>query len=137
MKLYLAARYSRKDEMKAYAGMLRRGGYIVTSRWLDDPGEEWTDKECPVWKERAIIDLEDVEEADVVVSFTHPRDTMTSGGGRHVEFGYGYALGKIMIIIGEKENVFHHLPGVRIFPTLDDWLNEEEDGPVLSTGTVG
>ena len=48
---------------------------------------------------------------------TEKYGTATTGGGRHVEFGYGLALGKIMICVGEREHVFAHLPSIRFFDT--------------------
>jgi hypothetical protein len=36
-------------------------------------------------------------------------------GGRHVEFGAAVATGKRLIVVGHRENLFHHLPGVEFF----------------------
>jgi nucleoside 2-deoxyribosyltransferase len=137
MKIYLAARYSRKDEMNAYAKMLTRGGYTVTSRWLEGHNAVWSGYEDLMLTAYAMADLEDIDKADTVISFTEPRGTPTTGGGRHVEFGYGYLKGKRMIIIGERENIFHHLPHIEIYSTLDAFLEAEENGPELRSGTAG
>jgi hypothetical protein len=126
MKLYLAARYSRRTELKKHAARLKKLGYKITSRWLSGHDHPWVNKKSKVWENFAVIDLEDVDAADAVVSFTHPRGTPVTGGGRHVEFGYGYSKGKRMILIGERENVFHHLPGIEIYPDLDTWLAREK-----------
>jgi nucleoside 2-deoxyribosyltransferase len=125
-KLYLAARYSRRVELKKYASQLKDLDYNITSRWLGGHDYEWTSQDSQIWQHFATIDLEDVDASDAVISFTHPRGTPVTGGGRHVEFGYGYARGKRMIVIGEKEHVFHHLPGVEIYSSLDDWLAREK-----------
>lgn len=126
MKIYLAARYSRRQEMADYAQMLTVMGYEVTSRWLLGHHHDWTGESDPLWKSFALADFEDVDKADAVISFTHPRGTLTTGGGRHSEFGYGYSKGKRMIIIGERENIFHHLPGVEVYPDLIALLAREK-----------
>jgi len=129
MKIYLAARYGRKHEMQEYASYLETIGHIITSRWLVSHEAEETKANYNAYYEvletYALEDLEDVDRAEAVVSFTHKRGTPVSGGGRHVEFGYGYARGKRMIIIGEKEHIFHHLPMVEIYPSFDDWKEME------------
>lgn len=117
-KIYLAAMYGRRPEMELIADYLKSKGYEITARWVYG-AEEATGISR---EEIAILDLDDVDAADTVVSFTHPRGTKTPGGGRHVEFGYGIARQKKMILIGERENVFHHFPGVLQFDTLEDYL---------------
>jgi nucleoside 2-deoxyribosyltransferase len=59
-----------------------------------------------------------------VISFTFPRGTPSTGGGRHVEFGYALAKGKRVVVIGERENVFHHHPSVKLHASVDDWLRD-------------
>ena len=120
MKVYLAAMFSRRGEMEKYAEQITMSGHEVVARWVygGESGLNRTDI--------ALLDLEDVDKADVVVSFTHPRHTPTSGGGRHVEFGYALAKGKEIAIISHRENVFHHHPSVEVFATLEDWLTHVE-----------
>lgn len=116
MKVYLAATFASRPLMEVVADRLKTHGFEITARWVYG-GEEGLTRE-----QIAILDLEDVDAADAVVSFTYPRGTLTSGGGRHVEFGYGLAKGKKLILIGARENVFHEFPGVELHETLDDWL---------------
>jgi nucleoside 2-deoxyribosyltransferase len=116
MKVYLAATFDSRPKMEEIANLLKSRGFAITARWVYG-GEEGLTRE-----QIAILDLEDVDAADAVVSFTYPRGTLTSGGGRHVEFGYGLAKGKRLILIGARENVFHEFPGVELYPTLDAWL---------------
>lgn len=120
MKLYIAALYSRRKEMERIADLLKSKGFEITSRWVYGAEEN----EGRTRAQNAIMDLEDVDRADMVLSFTHPRGTLTSGGGRHVEFGYAYAKSKKLCIIGECENVFHHLLEVFVYPDLDKWLED-------------
>lgn len=119
VKIYIAAKYARREEMEEIALMLMNAhGYDITARWVFG-GEEGFSQE-----EIAVFDLEDVDEADTVISFTeHPN--MYTTGGRHVEFGYAIATGKRLVVIGPRENVFHHFPTVEQFDTLNDWIRSE------------
>lgn len=53
-------------------------------------------------------------------------------GGRHVEFGVAVASCKRLVVIGPRENIFHHLPRVEVFPTLGEWLELFTRGPASS-----
>lgn len=103
--------------MEVVANRLSLCGLDIVARWVYG-GEEGLSRE-----QIATLDLADVDACDVLVAFTKPHGTLTTGGGRHVEFGYALARGKRMVIIGYRENVFHHHPNVQVFPSLDDWLH--------------
>lgn len=141
MRIYLAARYSRRVELCAYRDQLVLDGHTVTSRWLagkhqldsngrpiGDDGEsliEGTGFSAEVaaakMRERfAAVDLADVRACSVLVSFTESPTATYGRGGRHVEFGYALALRKKLIVVGHRENLFHFLPGVRFCPTWED-----------------
>lgn len=115
-KIYLASLYSRRAELEDYAKILTEAGHTIVSTWVygNEVGLNRTDI--------ALLDIYDVERADMVLSFTEPYGTMYKGGGRCVEFGYGLARGKVAAIIGERENVFHHHPSVIKFETLDEFI---------------
>lgn len=102
--------------MELVADKLKSIGVHITARWVYG-GEEGLSRE-----QIAVLDIDDVDVADVVTSFTQPYGTMTKGGGRHVEFGYGLAKGKRLVLIGERENVFHDYPGIEVYPTLNEWI---------------
>lgn len=128
MKVYLAARYSRREELCRYAFDLERIGYEITSRWLqgnhqiDDAGlsaEAATEERTRF----ATEDWDDLMAADICISFTEEPRSSNSRGGRHVEFGAALAAGKHCLVIGPRENVFHCLPNVNVFRYWDDFLN--------------
>lgn len=115
-RIYLAAPFGDREKMEIIADLLKSRGHTITARWVYG-GEEGLTRE-----QIAILDLDDVDAADTVMSFTFPRGTPSTGGGRHVEFGYALAKGKRLVVIGYRENVFHHWPAVEVFPTLEAWL---------------
>jgi hypothetical protein len=123
-RVYLAARYSRHDEMQGVRDVLAGGWAIeVTSRWIDchtDVVGDFTDSFTPEFLNRypercaplGQHDIDDVIRADAVISFTGEGGK----GGRHVEFGMGLALGKRCIVIGPREHIFHTLTVVDWYP---------------------
>lgn len=122
MKVYLASRFSRIEELRGYKAELEAEGVTVTSRWLLG-GHEWVgtdDDDIPVSElaRFAAEDLEDLEAADVLVCFTEPPRSGPARGGRHVEFGWALAQGKPIIVCGYRENVFYCLPAVTF---VEDW----------------
>ncbi len=128
MKVYLAARYSRWQELAGYAEELRALGFEVTSRWIkgdhelraggaaNSEEEAW----AQVW---ATEDWLDLRAADVVVSFTEGADVPgRARGGRHVEFGMALERGQRLVLVGPRENVFHYLMHVQRFDTWPEAL---------------
>lgn len=125
MIIYLASRYIRRLEMVGHAIELRRMGHTVTSRWLEgehqwdgaavEAAKAYEDRGemIPAAQRFALDDVEDITAADTLITFTEkPREFSNQRGGRHVEFGLAYAMGKRIIVVGYQENVFHLLPGV-------------------------
>lgn len=118
-RVYLAAMYSRRLELVAVARLLTVAGHEITSRWIRG-GHDCEHEEPDTQAAFALEDLEDLERADVVVSFTEePGSGRRARGGRHVEFGFGLHAGKTMIVVGPRENVFHHVPGVLVVDSVD------------------
>ena len=126
-KVYLAAKYDRRDEMREHRERLKEVGIAVTSRWLDEQGSldgNMDDKDEEFYIETANVDLEDVCAANCLIFFAEDPRVGVRRGGRHVEFGYAYALGKPVHVIGCKENVFHYLEGVYHYSSLDEFIKE-------------
>lgn len=123
---YLAGRYSRRDEFKALVPLFIERGHHVTSRWLheDKPlNSQMSDLTPQFCEDTAAIDLRDIDGADFLIFFAEDPLIGTPRGGRHVEFGYALAMHKFLIVIGGAENIFHYLPGVQHFETIEDYLD--------------
>jgi hypothetical protein len=137
--IYLAARYSRREELCGYRAELEARGFKVPARWLlgshqiTDAGltlgseleaafEDEADQRehiVSLRTEFALDDFEDVTSADLLVAFTQPPRTDKGRGGRHVEFGIALGKGMPIIAVGPRENIFCCLPQVTVYP---DWL---------------
>jgi hypothetical protein len=107
---YLAARFGRRAEMQEKRRDLESIGVSVTSRWLEEPDEnhnmDFTSAEAA---ELARGDWVDIDEAETLILFTEAPPfptTLSSRGGRFVEFGYALASGKRVIVVGPVENLF-------------------------------
>lgn len=138
MKIYLAARYSRREELCRYRAELEAMGHTVTSRWLDgnhqisdygtpinDDGESitafgQTERAAQLRQQFAEEDLQDVVDADLLIAFTELPRSSASRGGRHVELGVAIGMRKYVMIVGPRENVFCWLPGIPVYTTWAD-----------------
>lgn len=122
MRIYLAARFGRRVEMRAIALRLLELGHDITSRWVWSDNKHVDDgvnvPEPLLARGFADDDLEDLSNAQLVISFMEPPG-VASRGGRHTEFGYALAKGKQLWIVGQPEHIFHTLLRVQIFPCVD------------------
>jgi nucleoside 2-deoxyribosyltransferase len=127
IKVYLAAQFARRDEMRGHRSTLESVGITVTSRWLDEEGSldgSMDDKTEEFYIKTAYIDLEDVRAARCLIFFAEDPKIGIKRGGRHVEFGYALALGIPIAVIGPKENIFHHCHGIGHFDSLETFIKE-------------
>lgn len=149
-RIYLASRYSRREELCSYRRQLTSAGLLVEARWLNgehqlsnegvpigENGEALVEdggdvaggsgmrdlKSATLRAHFANDDWEDVTQADCVISWTEPPRSSANRGGRHVEFGIALAMGKRCIVIGHRENIFHWLPKVEFYATWEEALS--------------
>lgn len=129
MKVYLASRYSTKEQMAIYAAELRANGIGVTSRWIDEPhssnigGLPTSILSAEEILKLAEDDIEDVRKADLLVFFSVDPKIPVARGGRHVEFGYALGLGKPILVVGPRENIFHYLPQIKFVQNFQEALD--------------
>lgn len=142
MRYYFAAMYARHAELTGYAEALEAmDGAQVVSRWhrevtpgLDNSFDSAFLAEHPAvaW-EHGQRDLEDLSDADAIVSFTG----VGGRGGRHVEHGVAITvhdehpwLGNSrdpfrLIVVGPREHVFHCHPATEVYPDFAAFLEHE------------
>ena len=117
MKIYLAAAWGRREEILRVADRLRLVGVEITSNWLtEEEGMQSGSKERFL-RERAYVDLQDVDKADALVRFADTPRTRSVpraliSGARMFEMGYAKAKGKGLIVVGGKQHVFDRLADV-------------------------
>ena len=126
MKAYLASRYSRYQEMQQVRDELEKLGHTITSRWIDGD-KDLSDSENERIK-LALRDMEDLYNADTVISFTEELlstnlRSKRSRGGRHIEHGIAIGLCKRTVVVGPRENIYHCLPSVLWFSNYSSFID--------------
>lgn len=130
VKVYLAARYSRKNEIAAYAQELKSMGFEVTSTWTEEThatNVQLTDITPATHAEYSQRDISEIDAADMMVFFSESPTEPHVRGGRHVEFGYALAIGLDILIVGPAENIFHYLPESFGIERVDTWLQAKSN----------
>lgn len=122
MRIYIAAPYAVRDELRVFAQALNEDGHIVTSTWLDATHEIHAgtletapDLDDDYAEQHSRQDVDEVAASDLVVLVTWGtaqalamgRDLGGNSGGRHVETGVALALDIPVLVWGEPENIFH------------------------------
>lgn len=133
IRVYLAAAWSRQQEIRKVAEQLQTIGVEVTSRWLDERGPAIVQDKAKYRRETAFIDIQDVRRADMLIRFT---DNLTSEtipshlgtGARMFEFGLAWGAGIPVVVVGGTQNVFDMLPNLVHLKDLNELLE------FLSTG---
>ena len=135
MKIYLAARYSRKPEMQRYARWLKAAGHECTSTWLEPHIEKHTDDNGAAMAE---LDMADVKRSNLVIVFNHALVGRHSTGGHRVEMGAALAWGIPVALVGRQQTVFDHHPGILLHcMTFRDVLATLGPGDSLQTPAAG
>jgi hypothetical protein len=113
LKIYIACSYKQIERARKFRTAIERiPGCYVISRWLNGPSDRPLDSLSAQEIEHVSrTDLEDVNRADIVVVLAEGKP-QTSGGGRHVEFGYALASGIPIYWIGPVEHPFVAAGGV-------------------------
>jgi nucleoside 2-deoxyribosyltransferase len=106
----LTARYSHADRLRGYRSELTARGFAVTSRWINgDQARAPGESEAAAQARFAREDLEDIDRCGILIAFTEEPRTVLTCGGRHFEAGVAHALGKRVLIVGPRENIFYQI----------------------------
>lgn len=116
--VYIAGRYSRRQEFVTVAELLKEHGFEIVSQWVFG-GEDGKSLE-----EIARMDYDDCAKAGIVLSYTEDPQVEHRQGARHAEFMQGYILGSACCLIGPREIIFHHLPDVHQYDTLSEFIKD-------------
>jgi nucleoside 2-deoxyribosyltransferase len=123
LKVYVAGPYSWRDRIKEFILELEVIGIESTASWIYEEASPAAtlDQFSDIQNQKtALIDVQDIQRADVIVVFTiDPLGPSMPRGGRHWETGYAYALGKEVVLVGPKENIFSFLPDVIQFSSQE------------------
>ncbi len=113
MRIYVAARWGRREEAARLAQILIEEDHVITSSWHVAGVSEGRSK-----RDNALMDVSELDAADCIVLLAEPLDKDNAGGGRYFECGYACARHLRIIVVGERELVFFHLPQVEVVPDV-------------------
>ena len=125
MKIYIASRYENKDAIRELAKVLKVEKFEVVSTWHKekyDPNIQLENLTPARMRTLSLRDLTEIESCNALLIYTYGCEQ--SRGGMHFENGYADANEKKIYIIGPRITIFHFLPGVEQFDTLEDFLAE-------------
>jgi hypothetical protein len=136
MKIYIAARFETRGNLRPYRDQLWELGHEVVSTWLDEVKQPPTMSQDIFWKKLALKDLAEIKAADLLVLDTF---IGSERGGKEVEFGFalGQFQSKLVYIVGPIINVFHSLCD-RQFDSWPEFIaamhSDATPGPPSSAG---
>jgi hypothetical protein len=109
--VYIAGRSEDQALCQRLRARLAEHGIGCTASWLDKVIDNQANQ-----KRAALMCMTDITRADVLVMLNPAKVHKSGTGGRHTEFGIAIHAGKGVVIVGARENVFHHLDLVRCVP---------------------
>jgi nucleoside 2-deoxyribosyltransferase len=124
-RIYLAAKFERRTEIRPIRDALWTMGHEVVSTWIDEVKRPEGMSSDVFKKKLAVKDVAEIESADLFILDTF---VVSEHGGTGVEFGL--ALGQfqrvLVYIVGPTRNVFHYLCD-RQFENWNDCLATLKD----------
>lgn len=115
MNIYVAAPWKRKMNAALAADALTAAGHVITSSWIDYPGDTDDPEELAI---EAVTDMQDIDDADVFVLLN-----LEPSEGKAVETGIALVEGLHIIGVGQPSNVFHYLPEIIWVDTLAEAID--------------
>lgn len=126
MKIYIAARWPRKDEVEKLYNIFRDMGHEITTDWTKHKPVKPYDKNPEISKEYAIADLNGAMNSDVFILLSSEEGT-----GMNIEFGAAMAqtlrTGKPKVyVVGDHvaRSMFYFHPKVERRKTIDEVIKE-------------
>lgn len=118
MRIYVAARWGRRAEALRLAEILIEAGHEITSTWLRPGVAEGRSK-----RDNALMDLAELGAAECLVLLAEPVGASNVGGNRYFECGAAVAMALRVIVVGDRELVFFHLPQVEVVASILDLMH--------------
>jgi hypothetical protein len=139
MRIYLAAPFRKRLEIREIADKLWSAGFDIVSTWIHEATRPEGMTHQDFFFKLGLKDLNEISAADMLILDAREQ---SETGGKEVEFGF--ALGsyhrKLIVIVGEPRNPFHELADYffKDWPECLEWLENthgkkpELSPPVLS-----
>ena len=125
-KVYISARFGKKQDVIDFGGKLKSKGYEITSNWINHKSIKPYDKNDELAKEYSIEDINNVINCDSFILLTSD-----AGTGMYVELGaaigHNMEFGKpIIYVIGDyiSRSMFYFHPSVNRLRNIEDLLEK-------------
>jgi len=116
--IYLAGRFRDRQFLReVVAEQPEAAGHVITSTWIRERAENPAKAVA-----NARRDLRQIDAADVLICHCPESRRANSRSGFALETGYAFGCGKKIIIVGERTNIFTHLPEFHFFKTWPECL---------------
>ena len=117
MKVYVAASFEQRDEVKDAHKQLTEAGHEITLDWTTHKFLDGHPEADKLQREYAIADVDGVLEADAYLLLLGPRKS----SGAHIELGIALGAKKQhILLVGEiqQETLFYRHPTIQHVPSL-------------------
>jgi hypothetical protein len=130
MKIYVATSYDQKHIASRWMRRLEDCGHFITFDWTIAESPERGELSLSESEQRkiALLDSNGVRDAEIVWVLA----PMKGGCGCWFEMGLGVALGKEVIVSGDRRTIFTALPEVRYFETNQHAFKDITSRPSLA-----
>ena len=123
MKVYIAATFERKEEVKEIQQRFIKQGHVISADWTTHKTIAHEAKQEELAKEYAIEDVDGVSSTDLFILLVGERKST----GAHIELGV--ALGANVpnvYVVGETDDssLFYYHPKVKRIKTIDEILSK-------------
>ena len=119
MKIYIAASFEQREEVKEAHERVIAAGYQITLDWTTHKSLKSSPKTNKLYEDYATSDVKGVIDADAYILLLGPR----ASTGAHIELGVAIGSNKkYIIIVGDIQEftLFYKHPKIIHMPTLDD-----------------
>ena len=121
--IYIACSLSRAQEAVALAAKLEEYGHRIVSTWHTKENLDAIMNTENLKKQgddaEASRGYHEVCASDLLIVFAMPNGVAFYSGGHTTEFGIALGRSTEVIAIGDRSNVFYHLPWVRVVADAD------------------
>lgn len=118
-KVYIASRLANHIWADKFAKMCRNAGLDVLSDWHENCANIDITADAEAAEAEVADNLAAIDRAD---KFIFLSDTHYGRGPADVEFGYAFAVGCELAIIGPPRNIYHQHPVVEQFENIDEFM---------------
>jgi hypothetical protein len=121
MKLYVASKFTNKQEVRSLMTLLENDGHTITHDWTDDDAAGLEGDELEQYLAlNAIACIRGIIDAQAFILIARPEMA-----GSHTELGLAMGIGRPVLILdgfkaGNQPNIFYNIPNNGLFQHVPD-----------------